>query len=483
MRGRRERGVALLAAVLALMLLSAIGLAMMFAADLETTISSNFRDLQDASNAASAGLEEGRERLRVGVSGSVSAPAGLPSYAISNVIYILNPLDGSDTVAPWDPNNAYFDTEFCQEKFLGLSGTPGVPCTTTGSGSGWYRTKNNLTDSPASVFKLAPPLHYKWIRINAKANNSAPYYAKGAGTGTDATQICWNSNAQVMTGGPCSGSLLPVYEVTSLAVTPNGSRRMGQVEITQDILPSLPAALVLDGIGPTYGTAHSSHFGISGIDNNSCGGIAGPSLPAIDVLTSTDDTNVTNDLFRPNNYPGVNPAPDVEVASTVQLGPYATIPGIVSVVQSISSTADYVGPSPTTLGTTSAPKITVITGNYSSGCTGAGILVVTGNLTCSGNWSWYGTMLILGGTFQSNGGGHGEFLGNMLLAKAYNASHTPPVPYVAGDSAVPNYPQPGSPTWDWNGGGGNGITYDSCWTNNLNSHFGYRILSRRELNY
>ena len=124
----------------------------------------------------------------------------------------------------------------------------------------------------------------------------------------------------------------------------------------------------------------------------------------------------------------------------------------------------------------------MVTGNYSS-CTGAGILIVTGNLTCSGNWSFDGTMIVLGGSFQSNGGGNGHFNGNMLVAKAYNSSATPPTPYTTVSAAVPNYPLPGAPTWDWNGGGGNGITYDSCWTTNLNQKFAFKVLSTRELNY
>jgi hypothetical protein len=478
---RNERGVALLLAMVALLLLSGIGLAMMYSADTETTINTNYRDLQVALNASYAGVEEGRDRLRVGVSGAVVPPTSLPISSAQNVLYILNPANNTDPVAPWDTSNTYFDTEFCHENFLGLSGTVNAPCTTIASGSGWYRTKNNLTDSPASVYKLASPLSYKWIRINAKANNSTSF---ATGTGASGTQVCWNGSAQVA-ASPCTGSLAPVLLITSLAVTQGGARRMMQSEITQNAPPGLPAAVVLDGAGPTFGTPHSANFSISGVNQNSCGqSPAPPSIPAIGVVNSADDNYVTGELFRPDLYPGINPAPDVQVTTTSQLGVYGTIPGLVSMVSSVTSVADYVGPSPPTLGTVSSPQVTVITGNYSpSDCTGAGVLIVTGNLVCGGGWDWHGTVFVLGGFFQTNGGGNGALIGAMLVAKAYDATHTPPVPYTGVSAAVPNYPLPGAPTWDYNGGGINHVTYDSCWTSLLNSKLPYRVLSTRELNY
>ena len=59
-----ERGIALLVAVFALLLLSVIGLGMMYSTNMETSINSNYRDKQAATYAAMAGLQEARDRMR-----------------------------------------------------------------------------------------------------------------------------------------------------------------------------------------------------------------------------------------------------------------------------------------------------------------------------------------------------------------------------------------------------------------------------------
>src|SRR4051812_20165305 len=94
-----EKGIGLFIALFALMLLSAIGLAMVYSADTETAIDANFRDQQNATYAALSGLQEARDRLFLGttvggsttVSGKLTWPADLPSTSAANIIYIINP--------------------------------------------------------------------------------------------------------------------------------------------------------------------------------------------------------------------------------------------------------------------------------------------------------------------------------------------------------------------------------------------------------
>jgi hypothetical protein len=62
-RNSDERGVALLMAVFALMLLTALGLALLGAADLETNIAANYRDKQNSMYASLSGLQEAADRL------------------------------------------------------------------------------------------------------------------------------------------------------------------------------------------------------------------------------------------------------------------------------------------------------------------------------------------------------------------------------------------------------------------------------------
>ena len=61
-RRRNERGTALLIAIFALMILAAVGMGMIYMANTETSVNSNYRQSQQAYFAARAGLEQARDR-------------------------------------------------------------------------------------------------------------------------------------------------------------------------------------------------------------------------------------------------------------------------------------------------------------------------------------------------------------------------------------------------------------------------------------
>src|SRR6202163_4275463 len=69
-----ERGIALVLALIALLIVTSIGLSMMYSADTETSINGNYRDEQTAYYAAKAGLEEARDRMRTGATNTINAP-------------------------------------------------------------------------------------------------------------------------------------------------------------------------------------------------------------------------------------------------------------------------------------------------------------------------------------------------------------------------------------------------------------------------
>src|SRR5438552_6153577 len=123
---RQERGIALLLVLFTMLLLSVIGLGMMYSTNMESSINSNYRDKQTAFYAALAGLQEARDRIQPATH-NIVAPTQLPSTMAANVIYIVSNLT---TVKPWLTSNRYLDSELCQEKVLSIPvGTPGVPCT------------------------------------------------------------------------------------------------------------------------------------------------------------------------------------------------------------------------------------------------------------------------------------------------------------------------------------------------------------------
>ena len=112
----RQRGVALVAALLTLVLITAITAGMIILSTTETSISANFRDEQTAFFAAKAGMEEIRDRMDTAAPNTLRPAAGsqvpttLPGTP-NSVLYVLNPNPG-EVIAPWNgagAQNTYQD--------------------------------------------------------------------------------------------------------------------------------------------------------------------------------------------------------------------------------------------------------------------------------------------------------------------------------------------------------------------------------------
>ena len=76
-----QRGIALLMALIALLIIGAITAGAILLSNTETSISSNFRDEQLAFFSAKAGIEEARDRMQTGR--HQYAPNGVPSHHAS----------------------------------------------------------------------------------------------------------------------------------------------------------------------------------------------------------------------------------------------------------------------------------------------------------------------------------------------------------------------------------------------------------------
>src|SRR5690348_594382 len=190
---QRQKGVALIAAMTALLLVTAITAGMIILSTTETNISSNFRDEQTAYFSAKAGIEEARDRLRTNATNTLRVagvlPTTLPGVGTTGVLYILNPANG-ETVAPWSAPSMtgnislspYPDDEICKEgTTIACSG--GYP-----TSAGWYSQT-----TASATYATAPTLNWKWTRITLKQNNTiAPYYTNG--NSASALQVCWNGN-------------------------------------------------------------------------------------------------------------------------------------------------------------------------------------------------------------------------------------------------------------------------------------------------
>lgn len=505
-----QRGIALLICIFALLLVSGIALALLGNSDTETSVNQNYRETQVAYFAAQSGISEAISRMKLPptATNAIVPPAVMPSTAtVGGVVYVLNKRSSTEAVEPWTLGNAFQDTELCHENFPLLSGLintgSGVPCATVPSGSTWYGTAQN---SVSPLTNTSGALDYKWVRINLKGNGSAPpYYVNGSSSSTTlGTQVCnaGTSQALLPTGmASCTAAgMQPVYVVTSLAVTPRGTRRMVQTEISRLVgtLPTFPAAVTLDGPGstltPPFDAPNSNPFHIDGNDHGGCGGANQSAVGVINAPTQTlvVDAIPSNRLDHYTGVSGTTPAIDIlsvpptpgntaTPGTRPVLDPSLTTPAqIESLISGITQAADptnvYTGAqTDINIGSQASPQITVVNGDLTmTGTTrGGGILLVTGTLTMSGNSGFYGVILVLGkGVFVGNGGGNGQYDGAVIVA------HTR-------DTNGNVLSSLGTPIMDWNGGGGNGFYYNTCAINSARNVFTgpFVRLATRELMY
>jgi len=495
---RSQRGIALVIVLLVLLLLSAALMGMIFMTNSETNVSANFRDEQTAFFASKAGIEEVRDRLRAGASNSLSAtiPVTALPGGTGGVLYAINPASG-ETVAPWLPlGSNYPDTEICQE----VTCTGGVP---TGS---WYITP---ASTASTNYAATPVLPWKWVRVMAKANKSVT--GTTLVTSVDGTingnRVCWTGANEVaiantFTSCPAANAnYQPVYELTALAVTPNGSRRMTQYEITHSSFPGIPGAFVFDGPNPDFSPPNSNAFNVNGTDaaqgpNSGAGCPAAANQPALGGFDNNSVTTLNGDISkRSSNYTTGSPATSVEnVSSALSSGSVnlTTVDGLTNLTNLITTAAGANvypnGTAPTNMGTSSAPVVNVVQGDLSLSGSGAGILLVTGELTLNGNFSYDGLILVIGeGAIVKDGGGGATVNGAMFVANLYSDN-----PGSSGPAAYPGYSHPiargannppGIPFFNWNGGGNATIQYDSCWISSVTQSLPYTIVAQRELIY
>lgn len=491
-RDSTEKGVALLIALFALLLISGMALSLVFMAGNETFIGNNFKSNTQAFYAAYDGIEEGRGRLSSGHPQSIAGLiTGLPGGQLlaGQAIYIVNPA-GGEAVNPLNlaVNNPYRDTEYQQEWGQPLPVVVGgAPVNSTFVGGA-----------------LPGPL-FKWVRITAKTEKSANTDVNGDGVIDAATPVFYDGTNQYVDPGNFAFNAVSgksgqqVLVITSLAVLPNGSKRIVQYEAAPVLSKlSFPSPLTLMASQVNFLGANSNPYHINGQDQASGGTCATklPTAPAIGV-TGTDGTDignnissVTNGLPRPDHYQGASYPPPTQCNTansasvcdvTSSLNQEALTPATLdSVVQDLTASADVVvngnatqANLPATMGPAN-PMTVVVNGDFtmSGGYTGYGLLIVTGNFQYDGNCGWRGVIMVVGQgttTFIGNGGGNNEFDGAILVAATKDQ----------GGNLLDTL---GTVNFNINGGGGNGIYYNSCWINKATQKpASYSILSFREI--
>jgi Tfp pilus assembly protein PilX len=471
-----QQGIALLTAIFVLMLISVVALSMMLSSGTESSIAGNYRLATQSYYAAYSGLEEARGRLWSKHPNAFGTLIPNP-MSIGTAIYVTNPA-GSETVAPTNATNAYYDSEYYSEF--------GVQASALGSSA----------QSTASVSSLAgfPGPLYKWVRITPRTEQSSNMDIDNDGNIDPTLPIMYDGLHQFVLGTFPTLANEPtgqkqVYTLTALAVLPNGAKRILQEDVAMKALNfSFPGALTLDGNNPTFTAPTSVPFVANGDDHSPGGATCPPpqaSRPAVGVVNTPDISTTVSGIpsNRLDNYTGGGLAtPSVGNISSGLPTSETTPAGLESFVQQIESTADYIVQGPASslpsYGTVDNPVTVVVdsanngaTGNLSlsGNITGYGILVVRGVYSPGGTVGWNGIVLVIGqGDIEGSGGGNNSYNGGVFLAKTRDAS----------GNLLSTL---GTPTFNWSGGGGNGIFYNSCSINNANNNQTFQMLSFHEI--
>jgi hypothetical protein len=378
---RRQRGIALLIVCFALLLLSVIGLGMMYSTNMETTINSNYRDKQIALYAALAGLQEARERLKYPYNYNITPPTQLPSTSAANVLYIV----ANSAIRPWDPTSTkYFDTELCQQNVLGLSGTAGVPCTTIASGTSWLQSFDD-SQSASAPWNLYP-LDFKWARIELKGNNMTPVPVNG--DSTDSSQACWNGVNQMSTPTTYTTGCKPIGGVTAVSVLTSGSRYTSTPTVTITggggtgatatayMLPEQTGHVISIAV-TTGGSSYTSPPAVTITDAAGTGAAATAVLSSVGV--STIDPGIVSAISMTTGGAGYTTPPLVTISGGGGVG--ATGVAVLSSVGVPSTTGHVSSVTMTTGGTayTSPPTVS-FAGGGGSNAAGTAVLSPLGGV-------------------------------------------------------------------------------------------------------
>lgn len=464
---RRQRGIALMVCIFALLLLSGIAMGLMFMADTETIINENYRASQQAFMAATAGIEEVRERLMSTSTNPIAAPIVMPGLP-GGVVYVRNPRPG-ETVDPADPSNAFFDSQLCKENFtlLGLTNPGGSEgCASTApTALNW----NTYVASSANYANAG--LSYKWVRLTLKANNTrSPYCVNGNCAADSDRQVCWNGDRQVLLPAgwlhcgqePPIGQdyLRPVYILTSLAVTPQmanraGARRWGQMEVAFH-----PPFLTNAAVDSQDNVVLSGNLFINGYDNCSCqcvttgsgsnrtttctdrlGKICDGSRWAIYSAGEVDAPNPSQTLVSGQDPDVAENQPwDYDIPALIER--YRDMGGTVDVRNAPYNWSCTGSPGSMNCGTQSgqvfgvppyfppdppdnpagpsnmSTQITYVPGNLqmTANTQGNGILVIDGDLDINGGLNFYGLVLVRGVIRFTGGGSQATNIYGAILA-------------------------------------------------------------------
>ena len=387
---------ALVAALMALSILTLVGLTATFVATTETLINHNLGSRLVNRYLAESAVEEARSRL----------PAILP-LADHEAVYLRR--DGTvDPTAGAIDTNPYFDPAY---------GAHGM-------------TSARFVDSDLAGVEFA------WVRISRKTEERAGYELDGDSTNDDEVVGYGYDNstpalkAFQFVGSRTGHYASPVYLLTGMATDPSGSRQMVRAALARPPMPPLSAALysktgvrLLDAV-QIIGNDGDGGSDLAGID--APGGVSGDTsavrgVPAIlSSSSSSHNIGALTAMFEP---PVSVPIQAVDPAVTLSSGTYSGTDlrlGRPGTDRRVPAFAD---------------GDLVVSGNSE----GQGFLIVNGELTVSGSFRYEG-VIIVNGRLRFQGFPVGSGAGISIRGAIISHPETGGAPSVlAGDSTRIRY--------------------------------------------
>jgi Tfp pilus assembly protein PilX len=410
-----QRGIAMVLALLALLLLLVLSLGILQNSIASFRTAGNDRSAKQALAIAEAGAEYARESLRLNLKNKTLSSLG---QALTNAA-----------------NHGTLVNATLLSAFNGSTGLA-----------------NGTTNTPFILPTTFAAGNFQVLLTNDRNEPGATSQAASVQSPTD-------TNSRIM--------------ITSFGNAPNGALAavQEQLGLYAGFLPGveLPGLLVMPGPTVNFQGPHSAARQLNGIDSSGTG-----CYPTVAVSTNAAKAVVDSNIPKPGDFISCSPftsPPQAAASSTFNpttenflptaSNPYDRVspntprlPGdpllthvkyLAHMVASVSAVADFhsTGDAGFTYGSTATPKIVAITGDLSisGNTTGAGVLLVTGTLTLNGTPSYHGVILVIGtGAVVVKGGGNGTFLGAMLIANTAT-------PWITNPAYV------GVPSYSDNGGG------------------------------
>ena len=388
-----EKGIVLAVVLMFLAILSAMGSITVVMTRAEIKTGDNYKNNEQAFFLAQAGAEHAREQLRATNAGSVNT--GAFTDELGNSTGLNGLLDGY------------------------VSGTDDVPLINTGSlteGSySVYLTNDsidgifNLTDTNKTVtltsVSTGPSGSTATVEIVVTIFDIFTPPSPITLVGPGATFIGNDSNAK------------DLYADDQCATDPIGVTRPVVAMSHLADLPNIQAAVATSKPG-RYFTRNATGGQVDAVTD--------PNLVSTTIPASTMTTILSNYGVDMMNADDLN-----EMVKTVAKAADTVAPG------GTSASSVYVGAPGDT-------QVVVVNGDFSLNASGAGIIVVTGELTFQGNINYDGMIYVIGqGSMVRAGGGTNTIRGGIFVANTIGPDS---IMYTADDVLGP-------PTFDTSGGG------------------------------